>query len=270
MNRGGVKKMALKDNTETLEQILEDVYALPNRSSGASVDATITLIPHYDATPLNLVAGSFEYNESEIVNVANKVQKEEDVNVKVYGQYNFWSGSGYYGNFSVSQISFDWYTKELRICFDIDYNGKFVKYCLMFELNTNDGVAIGVSGFKLTRASKQADAIIELYTINDSSTGVFTVNDVVYYDHEIINAWNKTLLTIDVDIKIVGNYWSEGYGTCYRTFVPLMYEAKETGDNEGTLEVVFMIKQDTGLEEMKITFTIGADSTVTHNVTTNN
>lgn len=239
---------------------------VPGVVSGSSVDATILVEHDYNTRPTTMNVNQFRYDESEILNVANKLVNKEAVNIKIYGNYSYWSSSGYYGDFTTLHVEHNYY--ELVVTFLVDSSEGCVLYRLKFGLDGWDSTEI--TGVKLTRASQKADTTIELYTYNDESTGIFTADDVRYDDHEIINAWNKTLSQVDVDIKIVGNHWAKGYGYRNRTFIPLMYEAHETGNDEGILEVVLMMKQDTGLEVMKITFTIGANSTVTHSVTTNN
>ncbi len=128
--------MALADNTETLEQILEEVYALPNRSSGAKVDASIFISTEIGSTPLDFTINDIEYDETEIVNLANKVINNESVNVQISGDYYYYSGGGYFGRFTLIHV--ECRVTELHIGFGaMNFNASdgFVLYDLEFYLD---------------------------------------------------------------------------------------------------------------------------------------
>ena len=101
----------IETNTEGLREILDEVYNLPNRSTGGTHDLTIR-IDHIDRDAAHslttLAADGISVDAAEVLATADKIVNKQPVKVIMVGEYNYWSGdalgaffpasvNGYYG-----------------------------------------------------------------------------------------------------------------------------------------------------------------------------
>lgn len=165
---------------------------LPSHSSGSSVDATINVVVDdgMNASPTTLTIDNIQYDESEIVNLANKMGEDQDVNVKIYGEYCYWSSSGFYGNFKPLHILYDY--PNLVVTFMLDHAGTFVMYRLRFGVKFDDSNSKvkTITSAVLDRVNSEGDATI---FINCSGYDLVELdsNQIQFDEYEIKNVIDK-------------------------------------------------------------------------------
>ena len=122
----------IETNTEELQEILQQVYDLPNRNSGgATWDMTIRFTRDNldDYGPTNISVEDFVIDSTEIDNVKHKIRSGEFVNVRMLGGYRYFSASTY-GVFTPIHIEM---VNRLSMLFLFDVDGELYSLKLVCE-----------------------------------------------------------------------------------------------------------------------------------------
>jgi len=139
----------IETNTEELQEILQQVYDLPNRSGGSAWDMTIRC--HRDNIDdfgvINITTSDIAVDPTEVANTLSKIGNGESVNVRMLGRYRYGSLTTL-GVFTPTHIE---HRNNLEIAFFIDNN--YEPYTIMLTISSYNAEVSNVRITKLATAT---------------------------------------------------------------------------------------------------------------------
>ena len=141
--------MSITDNTDTLNQILQEVYNLPERSNSSTTEDLILQLQIDIGSYIgNMTNSNVTYDTTEVINAFNKLVAGDHINVKMVGEYHYYSSGPYNGQLNSTHIEYtntDW-SKSLNITFlSMTGNSTSIIVYLKFTLNTDLSSVSGLS-----------------------------------------------------------------------------------------------------------------------------